>query len=187
MNDLFRELQRLAVEYDGYLRADAEDSDEASGCVLALAHAYFRTTDEEAKAFNNFMIFLERRRNEMSIATETAVYESRWGFHPVSYETFRKLKFLHKWYYQTLKDHANWRRWIRKLPHNRKGPQPQYCPFYAEKKFWRPTDHGIIAAYQQARMPVPQDEVEPLEISVEQIDKMYDEVKSWVDKQEKSR
>jgi hypothetical protein len=188
MNDNFRHLQRLAVEYDGHLRAGTEDSDDAAGCELEIADCFFRATDEECEAFGNFMSYLERRRNSMSTVTETAVYESRWGFHPVSYETFRKLKFLHKWYYQTLKDHARWRRWNRKFPHNRKGPEPQYCPFFCkENKFWRPEDHGVREAYQQARMPVPREEVQPLVLSVEVIDRMYEEVKTWVDKQEKSR
>jgi hypothetical protein len=184
MNDKFRSLQRLAVEYDGYLRAGAEDSDEAVGCLEEIACYYFHATDEECEAFNNFTSYLERRRNSMSTVTET-VYESRWGFHPVSYETFRKLKFLHKWYYQTLKDFARWKRWIRKFPHNRKGPQPQYCPTFVRRELFC-VPRGIVAAYQQARIPLPRDLVKPLDLSDAEIDNLYQEVKAWVDKQGKT-
>jgi len=182
MNDRFRRLQRLAVDYDDHLRAGTQNSECGMALLEEIACHYCYASKDEVEAFNHFTSYLDRRRNEMS---ET-VYESRWGFHSCSYETFRKLKFLHKWYYQTLKDHARWQRWNRKFPHNRKGPEPQYCPFYVERKYWRAKDYGIVAAYQQTRMPVPREEVQSLEISVEEIDRMYEEVSDWVEQQRKA-
>jgi hypothetical protein len=48
----------------------------------------------------------------------TAV-QSRWGFHPCDYATFRLLKKLHGFYWRALCQHAAWQRWARKKPHNR--------------------------------------------------------------------
>jgi hypothetical protein len=197
MNDSFRNLQRLAVDYDDHLRAGTQNSEYGMAVLEEIACHYCHASNEEVEAFNHFTSYLDRRRNEMSIAKKNknflkflplkgptiVVYESRFGFHPVSYETFRKLKFLHKWYYQTLKDHARWRRWNRKFPHNRKGPEPQYCSFFVQNHRWRSKDYGIVDAYQQARMPASREEVEinlRFMLSVEKIDKMYEEVKSWV-------
>ena len=134
----------------------------------------------------------------MSTITATAVVNrSRWGFHPCDYQTFRKLKTLHKRYWQTVKAYAEWRRWNRKEPQNRvirkwerdeKGrkirfevvgprPEPKYCPFFVNR--FGVESKGIVEAYQQARRPVKENEVRPLKLSVEQIDRMYDEVESW--------
>jgi len=186
MNDRFRKLQRLAVDYDSHLRAGTQNSESGTAILEEIECYYCHASREEVEAFNHFTSYLERRRNEMSSVVADSVHESRWGFHPVSYETFRKLKFLHKWYYQTLRDFARWVRWKNKFPHNRKGSEPQYCPFFVPKRRGHCVNYGIVAAYRQARMPVPRDEVQPLELSVEKIDGMYEEVKSWVEKQEKS-
>lgn len=128
------------------------------------------------------------------IATE--VYESRWGYHPVSYETFLKLKELHKWYHMTLRHLGTWVRWDRKTVHQH-GPEPKYCPTFVENRpEWRDfvdadgnyhcryypkkrVDHGICEAYHQARMPRPKEDVEPLDISVEEIDRLHTEVSAW--------
>lgn len=124
------------------------------------------------------------------IATE--VYESRWGFHPVSHETFLKLKELHKWYHATLRHLGTWVRWDRKTVHKH-GPEPKYCPTFVEDhtswwytpsgrcKIYPKTriDHGICEAYHQARMPVPREDVEPLDISDEEINRLHAEVSEW--------
>jgi hypothetical protein len=47
------------------------------------------------------------------------VFQSRWGFHPVSRETDKKLRFLNLVYQRALRMAASWRRWERKAPHNR--------------------------------------------------------------------
>jgi len=83
----------------------------------------------------------------------TQIFQSRFGYHPCSYETFKKLKFLNKIYYQALHSTAAWRRWKRKDPHNRimrrkirneqkqvigyeepkPMPEPLICPIFAKK------------------------------------------------------
>ena len=103
------------------------------------------------------------------------VNEGKYGFYPCDYETYLKLKKLHKWYYQTLKDYARWYRWNVKEPKNkfyweprlnktdkkvrsnRPIPEPIYCSVFV----LRPgrvlhnavDDLNIIAAYKNARMP----------------------------------
>ena len=100
----------------------------------------------------------------------TAVFQSRWGFHPCNYELFLKLKRLHKWCWQSLYDFHRWHRWQRKEPQNRFGPEPTFCPALVEDKIWHKpvrirgengfkvypktvVDHGMVALYQIARMP----------------------------------
>ena len=47
------------------------------------------------------------------------MFQSRWGFHPCDYSTYRKLKFLHHIYQKALRMARAWERWKRKDPHNR--------------------------------------------------------------------
>jgi hypothetical protein len=51
-------------------------------------------------------------------ATAT-IHKSKWGFHPCSYETYRKLRKLNALYGEALKQLAQWNRWNNKAPHNR--------------------------------------------------------------------
>jgi hypothetical protein len=46
-------------------------------------------------------------------------HRSRWGWHPCDYATFVLLKRLHGLYRQAVRQYAAWRRWRRKMPHNR--------------------------------------------------------------------
>lgn len=124
-------------------------------------------------------------------ATET--YQSRWGYHPVSYETFLKLKELHKWYHMTLRHLGCWVRWNRKTVH-RYGPEPKYCPTFVKDRidwWYTPSgacksypktrvDHGICEAYHAARMPTATpEEVESLNTSEEEINRLHTEVSEW--------
>jgi len=81
------------------------------------------------------------------------MFQSRWGFHPCDYATYRKLKFLHLIYQKAVRLAHAWQRWQRKDPHNRvmrrrirndKGqtigyeppvplPEPAICPIYSQK------------------------------------------------------
>jgi hypothetical protein len=81
------------------------------------------------------------------------MFQSRWGFHPCDYATYRKLKFLHHVYLLSLRRARVWERWHRKDPHNRvmrrrirndKGqtigyepsiprPEPELCPVFSQK------------------------------------------------------
>jgi len=47
------------------------------------------------------------------------VFQSRWGFHPCDYETFQLLKKLNFHFERARRRFAEWKRWKRKLPHNR--------------------------------------------------------------------
>ena len=129
------------------------------------------------------------------------ISKSKFGFHPCDRETFKKLKTLHKFYWQTLHDYANWVRWDRKEPQNRvikkyfrtedgercgseivgPRPEPTYCKvFEIIRKGWGvyiPSDMGIIESYHNARMPKSDKEsVKPLKLSEAQIDKLYQSV-----------
>lgn len=81
------------------------------------------------------------------------MFQSRWGFHPCDYQTYRKLKLLNQVYRQAIRLAHAWARWKRKDPHNRvlrrrirneKGqiigyeppvplPEPRICPVFAQK------------------------------------------------------
>jgi hypothetical protein len=129
-------------------------------------------------------------------ATKNDVYQSRFGFHPVDYETCRKLKTLHKRYWETVYAVARWMRWDRKTVHQH-GPEPKYCTVFVEeqghwqrfknrdgytgKKYCQKTlnDQGVVEAYHQARMPKKADDVKPISISPEEIDRLYNEVEDW--------
>jgi len=50
---------------------------------------------------------------------ETEVHQSKYGFHPCSVETCRKLKKINKAFEQGLHQHSAWVRWMNKKPHNR--------------------------------------------------------------------
>jgi hypothetical protein len=184
-------------DYLAYVRCMQEldqikDDEEAELLRNQMDFHWYRLNECEIEAVR----FCSNRRNAMSTVT-VDVNRSRFGFHPCDYQTFRKLKTLHKRYWQTVKAFAEWKRWDRKEPQNRvirkwnrdekrrkigfeivgPRPEPKYCPFFVNR-FWT-EDHGIIEAYQQARRPVKEDEVQPLNLSVEEIDRMYQEVESW--------
>lgn len=46
-------------------------------------------------------------------------YQSKWGFHPVSRESSKKLRFLNSVYAKSQHLAAAWERWENKQPHNR--------------------------------------------------------------------
>jgi len=115
----------------------------------------------------------------MTETTTGNVHKSRWGFHPCSYEDFRKIKLLHKHYWLAKIAEAAHERYYRKLPHNRvirkmnkivlEKPIPMPVPFFPaiyEKILKKP----IVPLYQQARHPQPtEDQVKPLAISMSQV------------------
>jgi hypothetical protein len=89
------------------------------------------------------------------VSRSNAMFQSRWGFHPCDYPTFRKLKFLNQVYLQAVRLAHAWARWHRKDPPNRvirrrirneKGqtlgyeppvplPEPRICPVFSQKVF----------------------------------------------------
>ena len=134
-----------------------------------------------------------------------AVHESRWGFHSIDYQSFEKLRELHKSYWKAVRGLAAWFRWNAKQPQNRIiterirdetgrvtgcrviGPwtEPVYCPLFGQpevKRGWLTipehlTDHSIVSAYQQARKPRSREEVPAPILSVDRIDELFRKLK----------
>lgn len=139
--------------------------------------------------------------------SEQNVFLSRWGFHPCDTETFLKLKRLKKLFWQAVYAHGTWKRWSRKLPENRfywekkeraekrkrsdrPIPEPLTCPVWTrensydwqnDKKPLIPlADCGVLEAFENARMPKEKpDQVEPLNLSIKEIDKMLEAAEKW--------
>lgn len=194
----------LQVHLDAYCRCAASLHDgDSEELASQMKFHWSRLSPEGREKANRFLSGLTKENCSMSTATATT-FESRWGHHPVSYETFRKLKTLHRRYYETVRAVARWVRWDRKTV-NQTGPEPAYCPaFVDEKGHWRSivhkvgdqefkgmkwypktlNDRGIIEAYQAARTPAKTpEEVNPIKLSEEQIDRLYNEVEAWFAKQ----
>lgn len=98
----------------------------------------------------------------MNVVVASA-HRSRWGYHPCSKETDRKLRFLNGVYQLAAQKVAAWKRWERKAPHNRVarprvrdasghvigyGPpvplgEPRLCPVFSAlhttRVTWHPT------------------------------------------------
>lgn len=98
-------------------------------------------------------------------------FKSRFGFHPCDYATFLMLKRVHKAYHEALRKVAAHRRWSRKRPHNRHGPEPVVPAVYRELV----ACPALVRAFHEARTPRPAaEEVEPLVVRLGRIQKWYD-------------
>jgi hypothetical protein len=125
----------------------------------------------------------------MTTATSN-IFKSRWGYHSADYDTYRKLKALHKWYWMSLHMEANHERWYRKQPQNRilrrwirdedgrkvgfeiigPRPEPPIPPF----------NSYLTGEYQNVRTPrATEKDVVPLRVSVDRINQTYFAVKAW--------
>ena len=129
------------------------------------------------------------------MTSTSKIYQSRWGYHPCDYELFRKLKFLHKCYWEALIGFHAWHRWYRKEPQNRVGPEPPLCPTFVTDELWhkpycrrgeyghvvypkRVVDHDVISLYQAARYPADSP-VEPFDAAtIARVLELFDEVNS---------
>jgi hypothetical protein len=141
-------------------------------CLRPRRSATSPTSRDAAPAAPTFDFSIPYKQNETSSMNETMIsHKSHWGFHPCDYATYRKLKLLHGWYFQTLRDYAAWRRWSRKEPQNRvireflrdeRGrccgvkstrvrPEPAFCPLFVADG--APDDLGVIGLYRLARRP----------------------------------
>jgi len=131
------------------------------------------------------------------VEKKVETFKGKWGYHPVSYETFLKLKELQKWYYMTLSRLGTWVRWTRKTKY-RVGSEPQYCHAFVIDKMeirkhvnkegwtewrWYPktrNDCGVREALREARMPKKTpEEVVQLKISEEEINRLHFEVSKF--------
>ena len=122
------------------------------------------------------------------------VHQSRWGYHPCSYETFAKLKRLKKAYWQRIRDSAAWERWARKEPQNRvirkrirneagqvigyeapvPRPEPTVGPYVSPK---------VLQDFDRARMPATSPEgVARMSLSQANIDKLIEAVAGFYGK-----
>lgn len=125
------------------------------------------------------------------------MFETKFGFYMTSYETFKKLKELHKWYWNALYDFHRWYRWNRKQPQNRFGTKPSYCSLFVLDTTWyrttikqnghtrvkyfpkTVTDYGIIELYQLARMP-HKEPVKPFSKEiVDKINQLHSKLIDW--------
>jgi hypothetical protein len=123
-------------------------------------------------------------------------FRSRFGYHPCDVATYHKLKELHKWYWQAVRDFHRWWRWQRKLPANRRGSEPKPCLRFVRNVPWRKprrshgqesfriypmtlTDRGIRAWYAAARLPraSPMPPFAPCTLAA--IDALHREVSTW--------
>jgi hypothetical protein len=164
--------------------------------------------ETERVAIWDYSAQLQTKENQMN----AQVHQGRWGFHPCDYQTFRKLKELHKWYYEALCEWSNWCRWARKEPQNRvirrklkdssgnpagreivgPRPEPSYCPYFhnnGQAKLWNPPNEmNIVAMYQNARRPkVTPEEVEQLDQArLVQLMALYDAIKGWHEEHRKA-
>ncbi len=89
-----------------------------------------------------------------AVSTVEGVYQSRWGFHPCSYEEFLELKEAHKLLLRAYCDFKRHRRWGRKMEHNRSGPEPKFPGFLAEfgyQKLDKHFDSGFVFASSKDR------------------------------------
>jgi len=116
----------------------------------------------------------------------SAVFESKWGFHPVDREGFLFLKEAHGILLKAYRDVKRFIRWDRKTVYQT-GPAPVHCSPFLEYGWHRLDEkefHGygfrsttdkegkrrnyylqVLHAYQQARRPVEKPEdVRPLDI-----------------------
>jgi hypothetical protein len=128
-------------------------------------------------------------------------FRSRWGFHSIDHETFRKLRALHRHYWKTVRQLAAWFRWNAKQEQNRirterirddsgrvtgwrvLGPwmEPSYSTMFGsprQRRGWLTIpqhldDLGIVSAYRQGRKPVPRECVQPPELSPARIDELH--------------
>jgi hypothetical protein len=144
------------------------------------------------------MIYVSSRKNpEVQPVATVAVVRGKRGFHPCSYEAFLKLKELKKWYFLTLSDLGRWVRWHRKTKY-RIGPEPKYCKTFVVDK-WEMrkfvdaegntqirlypktrVDHGVCAAFKEARMPkATAEEVVALPLTEADIDGLHKEVSMY--------
>lgn len=114
--------------------------------------------------------------------------KSKYGFHPCDYETFLKLKHVHKAFFIAKKKIAEWHRWNNKIPHNRvlrrwvRDPVTKHkisCEIVGTRPepvvpdiYYDIVKHSnIIIEYNRARHAVPNENaVIPLNIKITQLD-----------------
>ena len=96
-------------------------------------------------------------------------YQGRWGWHPCSLETCRKLKLICKFYTNALHMQGSFKRWERKTVH-RHPNAPATCQICKPLKDYQ----VFLEDYQNARRPAATaEEVKKLQLRESQIDQAY--------------
>jgi hypothetical protein len=136
-----------------------------------------------------------------------SVHQSKWGFHPTSYETSKKLRFINKVFALARRNAGSWQRWERKDPHNRVHKnrktgeiislnEPVVCELFHEKIPTRRSSYSnckilpncfsnglgehILELSRQARIPVANaSDVKPLDFDDAKINFYFDLAKDW--------
>lgn len=121
-----------------------------------------------------------------TIINPTKVHQSKWGYHALSREDFKKVKLLHKHYWIAKLRVAVYERWDRKMPQNRvirkkdkvvlekpiPIPEP-WCPKIYQDLIQKP----IVPLYQQSRLPSEDPaSVKPLIINFKQVETWLEEI-----------
>jgi hypothetical protein len=120
-------------------------------------------------------------------------HQPKWSDKPLyyraDYETYLKIKALKRWYWITVQNASNWRRWARKL--YPRGPEPLFCEVFGHHK---KTGHGLCSPYWKSHTSYRDilqswlstaryASAEPVEElnkgTVEQIDHLYQQVSAW--------
>jgi hypothetical protein len=133
---------------------------------------------------------------ESFMSNPTTTFPSRFGFHPCDRETFCKLKALKKYYWLTVRDFHRWWRWQRKLPQNRRGPEPEVCEVFVDNNPWRRPrrvhgqdairrypktlhDRGVLAWHAAARQPQAEPPPNFDVKTLAEIDRLFTEATNW--------
>lgn len=81
--------------------------------------------------------------------------QSPWGYHPCTYETYKRLRSLYKEFWVHVRKAAAAGRWRSKQPENRTGTCPSYCSKLVEKGGKYYTSCRVWTLFQAARRPNP--------------------------------
>tara|TARA_Y100000034_G_scaffold100014_1_gene123135 strand:- start:6750 stop:7337 length:588 start_codon:yes stop_codon:yes gene_type:complete len=141
---------------------------------------------------------------EEAVEYTDETHESRWGHHPCDYDTYLKLKELHRYWWKAVQREYEWERWNRKDPQNRvirhkvrdcdgnvtgynvePRPEPVRSDLFYKTlkvKTWngerevRSLEYAeIVTDYRKARTPVADpNQVPKLSLSIEEIDRLLD-------------
>lgn len=116
-------------------------------------------------------------------------HQPKWSDKPLyyytDYVTYRKIKALKRWYWQTVREFARWRAWNRKTVY--KAPkEPTYYPGFVnvsqggvvKRRYLIPGDI-FQTWYRNARMPNAEPVTPYNEMTVSNINYLYEEAKAW--------
>jgi hypothetical protein len=109
------------------------------------------------------------------------VYRGRWGWYPCLFELFAQLKELNKRLTEARRRKAAHDRWSRKLPHNRRGPEPALPDAFCQRLTLPSGRTELVlvhaeveTAYRTARHPTAsEEEVQPLPIEERTIRELF--------------